>query len=197
MSFFAAAFRGAAALSKAVGAAKTVAKPAAAAAKAAQPILGKPAIISSIARPAPQATKIVQPIRQGIIMIPSKISKTQKAAATAGAAVAGSGAAVVLTGTQRGIAAAKAAVGAARSSRAVSTAAKTAIVGGGIAAGGTLAGIGIQKAIVEPFEDLGLVTTDESGNPQLTTTGKLALYILGAIVLTGTIGFIAYKVIKN
>jgi len=75
-------------------------------------------------------------------------------------------------------------------SGAVKAAVKIGIVGGALGIGGILAGFGVNEAIVKPFKNLGLVTTDENGKTVLTATGKtvlvgLVVAIVGGIVIFG------------
>jgi hypothetical protein len=76
----------------------------------------------------------------------------------------------------------------ATTSKTVQTAAKIGILGGAVAGGGILASVGIEAAIVKPFQQLGLVTTDpKTGKPVLTNTGKAAIVALGIAVIGGII----------
>ena len=73
----------------------------------------------------------------------------------------------------------------------VQTALKITAVGGGVAAGGVLAGYGIQQAVVQPFQKLGLVTTNEKGQTTMTDTGKTVI-IIGAVTLAAAVGFLYF-----
>lgn len=86
--------------------------------------------------------------------------------------------------------AAKDAAKAAAASGTVKTAAKVATVGGAVGVAGLLAGAGIDAAVVKPFKELGLVTTDAAGKVTgLTQTGKAVA--IGLLLLAG-IGAAAY-----
>lgn len=90
-------------------------------------------------------------------------------------------------------AAAKAVSGAAKAataSKSVASAAKIGLIGGALGGAGLLAGAGIDAAIVKPFKQLGLVTTDKDGKTQLTTIGKtvvigLLVTVVGGIIVYG------------
>lgn len=94
-------------------------------------------------------------------------------------------------------------------SKSAQTAAKGGVIGGGVAAGGTLVGIGINQAVVKPLQDLGLVesvkTTGEKKEsalgstletlkniPKLTNTGKFVIIagvaIIGILVIASVLG---------
>lgn len=85
---------------------------------------------------------------------------------------------------------------AAASSGAVKTAAKAGIIGGGIGLGGILAGQGVQKAVVEPFRQLGLVQNDAQGNPTLTGTGKIVAIALAAVAIGGLAIYFGGRLLK-
>ncbi|GEM_PF-4055734 len=94
---------------------------------------------------------------------------------------------IALTGAAKAQSVLHDAVDAAQASKSVRTAAKVAVVGGGIAVGGTLAGLGVQQAIVAPFKQLGLVTTDANGNQHMTTTGKIIVFSVVGLALGLTV----------